>query len=141
MSWWKWLLTFLRHLRRFFEADHLRIEVTAGHPWFVAKGDKFMADIQEGSSIRVRVSARKPDETPAALDGFPQITSSDTAVITVTTDPANPFEATVQGVKAGTAKVEASGDADLGPGQRVIQGFLDVVVTAVEADHLVVEVV
>lgn len=70
---------------------------------------------------------------PAPIDGVPTWASSDETIVTVT-PAADGLSAEVRAVgPLGTAKVTATGDADLGEGTKPIFGELDVTITQGEA--------
>lgn len=75
---------------------------------------------------------------PARLDGVPGWASSDTNVVSLVIAP-DGLSADVVSVGPGTAVVQVSADADLGPGVRELTATLDVTVIEAEAATMALE--
>jgi len=85
-------------------------------------------------SLKVTVAYVDAYGNPARVDGDVTWASSDDTIASVTTDPANTFNAMVAAqTKTGQAQITATADADLGDGVRNLITLMDVTVVAGEA--------
>ncbi len=98
--------------------------------------------LKDGEKVTLAIDPRDVDGNPAAIDGAPAWTSSDTTLIVVTPNPADAKQAdaaTVPGAPLGTVTISVSVDADLGAGVTTLAGTLDI--EKVAGDATVVNVV
>lgn len=92
--------------------------------------------LKDGQQVPLALKVLDAEGNPATVEGAPSWQSSDTSLVTVTPDAADPARAvasTVPGPGVGTATVSATVDADLGEGVMPIGASLDIDVVAADA--------
>jgi hypothetical protein len=109
------------------------------------KGDLTAMELREGQKVKLSVRPLTANGNPAGIEeGSAEWTSSDSAIVSVEIDTANPFDAWARGVNGSnnaSANIEfrADGDQDAGPNDvNEIVGTL--AVTCTQGDAVTVEI-
>ena len=95
-----------------------------------------MVILTNEQQVKVAVAFKTAAGNPAPVDGHPGWSVSGTNVLQVISNP-DGFGATVVALGLGTAQVSVKADADLGAGENLITGILDVQVISAPAAQVV----
>jgi len=123
-------------LRQLSEPVHVASVVTIRYDGFIIalKGERMAYTLPVDHEVEVQVAYVDAKGNPAAVDGDPVWSSSDTAIATVTVDAANAFKAKVTPVgPSGNVQVKVEADADLGSGVTELITLMDVTMVAGQA--------
>lgn len=97
------------------------------------KGSESMIVLTDEQKVSLSIMPVTAANNPAKVDGVPQWSVSDPAIITLVVAADGMSAEAITAGPLGTSQVSVSADADLGDGVRTITGILDIEVQAAEA--------